>query len=93
MGGEVRTSPLIKSKGYHLDVMLEVFQSLPDYKFEDCTVGGEFLFNNAYYGFNVHPYETIFIKSHRGIDPAMIENLSDWHDKSGYSSYDVCHAP
>ncbi len=92
MGGEVRTTPLIKSKGYHIDVMLTNFQSEGNYAFENCTVNGDFLYENTYYGFSVHPFETMFIKTNRNISPKLIEQLTEWVDKSKYSSYDVCKA-
>ncbi|EKD13546.1 hypothetical protein MBM_08264 [Drepanopeziza brunnea f. sp. 'multigermtubi' MB_m1] len=91
MNAEIRTTPLVKSKGYHIDVMLANFQSEPDYAYENCTVNGEFLYDGAYYGFSVHPFETIFIKTNRGISPKLIDQHTEWVDASGYSSYDVCH--
>lgn len=92
MGGEIRTTSHLRSKGYEVDVMLSVFQTEPDYKFIDCKNPDDFLFEGNYYGFNVHPFETLFVKSHRGIADEMLEKLSLWEDLSGYSSYDVCKA-
>lgn len=43
-----------------------------------------------YFGFTVHPYELIFIKTHRHLDANLISRITDWHDGSGYSSLDVC---
>ncbi|KAH7342412.1 hypothetical protein BKA65DRAFT_504038 [Rhexocercosporidium sp. MPI-PUGE-AT-0058] len=88
--GEIRTTPLLKSAGYHVDVMMTMFQSQRDYAFENCTYDGDMLREGAYAGFNVHPFELLFIKTNRGINPVMIENLSKWVDQSGYRSYDVC---
>ncbi|CAL3965922.1 hypothetical protein PZA11_002737 [Diplocarpon coronariae] len=90
MGGEVRTTPLIKSKGYHIDVMLMNFQSLPNYEYENCTINGDFLYDGTYYGFSVNPFETIFIKTNRGISIRLVDQYTEWVDQSGYSSYDVC---
>lgn len=36
------------------------------------------LWDKEYYGTNVHPYETIFLKSNRGIDLVGLERLSEW---------------
>lgn len=92
MGGEIRTTGHVRSKGYEVDVMLSVFQTEKDYKFVECNNPDDFLFEGSYYGFNVHPFETLFVKSHRGIADEMLEKLSQWTDMSGYSSYDVCKA-
>lgn len=70
--------------------MLSVFQTERDYKFVNCNTPDDFLFENNYYGFNVHPFETLFIKSQRGIADNMLQKLTAWVDMSGYSSYDVC---
>ncbi|CZT01001.1 uncharacterized protein RAG0_08844 [Rhynchosporium agropyri] len=88
--GEIRTTPLLKSSGYHVDAMMTMFQSKPDYGFENCAVEGDMLAEKGYAGFNVHPFELMFIKTNRGIDPLMIETMSKWVDQSGYRSYDVC---
>lgn len=90
MGGEIRTRPHLRSQGYEVDVMLTIFQTEQNYNFVDCKNPGDFLFEGGYYGFNVHPFETLFVKSHRGIDESMLDKLSGWVDLSGYSSYDVC---
>ena len=90
MGGEVRTTPHLRSKGYEVDVMLSIFQTEKDYKYIDCKNPGDFLFEDGYFGFSVHPYETLFLKSHRGIEDNMLDKLSAWQGMSGYTSYDVC---
>ncbi|KAL2075962.1 hypothetical protein VTL71DRAFT_905 [Oculimacula yallundae] len=73
---EIRTTPLLKSAGYHVDVMMAMFQSEPNYGFENCTFDGDMLKENGYAGFNVHPFELLFVKTNRGINPLMIESLS-----------------
>ena len=90
MDAEIRTTRHVRSKGYEVDVMLQVYQTQKDYKFADCQDNVDYLFNNNYYGFNVHPFETLFVKTHRGVDSNMINIPSDWVDASGYSSYDAC---
>lgn len=90
MAGEVRTTPHLRSKGYEVDVMLTVYQTEKDYKFVECTYPDDYLFEDGYYGFSVHPFETLFVKSHRGIEDSMLATLTDWIDRSEYSSYDVC---
>ena len=51
---------------------------------------GDHLHENAYFSFNVHPYETIFIKANRNIQPEMLQTLTKWHGHMNYSSYDYC---
>lgn len=53
---------------------------------------GDVLFGNTYFGSNVHPYETIFIKANRNIDPLVLDLLTDWHLSGplGGGSWDVC---
>lgn len=90
MGGEVRTTAHLRSKGYEVDVMLSVFQTEKDYKYVECKDPNDFLFEGNYFGFNVHPFETLFVKSHRGVQERMLEKLSVWQGMSGYSSYESC---
>ena len=85
-------------RGYEVDVLMAAYRG----EFED---GGEQYerecrgadppskdvnFNKGYFGFNVHPYETIFVKANRDVDPNMIEKFAEWHDNMNYSSWDVC---
>jgi hypothetical protein len=90
MGGEVRTTGYLREQGYEVDVMLSIFQTERDYGFVNCKDPNDFLYQGSYFGFSVHPYETLFIKSHRGIEDNMLEKLSVWSDMSGYTSEDVC---
>ncbi|GAM90102.1 hypothetical protein ANO11243_081420 [Dothideomycetidae sp. 11243] len=48
------------------------------------------MFNNGYYGFNVHPFESIFTKMNRDINPEMMDKFTSWFDRMQYSSYDHC---
>lgn len=81
------------ASGYKIDVMLAKFQADPDYV-QHCE-GQPFtdaMLDHAYDGANVHPYETIFMKTNRFIDPVLLDNLSRWTGEMGYSSYDYCKA-
>jgi hypothetical protein len=65
----------------------------PSYRPEDrdhcADLGnGDHLFDNNYFGFNVHPYETMFVKTNRGISPKLVDKLTEWHDRLNYSSFD-----
>lgn len=45
----------------------------------------------GYYGTFVHPFETIFMKSHRAIEDITMDRLTEWIDGEGYESYDYCN--
>jgi hypothetical protein len=101
--GETRSTPNIINAGYEVDALVQVYHSRdgddddgdgkPDGRatgyLENCH-DEDFFHENAYYGFNVHPYETIFMKSARRMQQMLLGNLTLWHDGSGYSSYGVC---
>ena len=64
------------------------FGSAEDYN-SKCRVG-DVNRNHAYFGFNVHPYETLFVKSNRDIEPVMIDKLTAWHDNMNITSWEAC---
>lgn len=101
--GETRTTPTIHDAGYEVDAMTAVYHShdgddlnadgRPDHRPDGYLKGcndDDFWHEGAYYGFNIHPYETVFTKSARKMQELLIGNLTVWADGSGYSSYDVC---
>jgi len=46
--------------------------------------------DKGYFGIDLSPWEIMFTKSDRGINPLMYELATGWVDGSGYSSYDYC---
>ena len=75
-----------------VDLMMTAFRSLENYP-EECDPEGpikDVFWQGGYFGFNVHPYETMFIKGNRNIDPVMIEKLTEWHMKMGSRSEETC---
>lgn len=71
--------------------MMQAFQSEKDHKFLDhCKHNSDYLWSGQYFGFDIHPYETMFFKSARQIMDRQLEMLTEWTDRSGYSSKDVC---
>lgn len=88
---EVGASSIIMSAGYRLDAMLARFHSDPEYA-EHCDPNRneDMLMDKGYEGTNLHPYETIFAKTNRGIDPLTLDRHTRWTDAEGYSSYDFC---
>lgn len=88
---EVFSTQIIRNAGHKIAVMMSAFYSDEDY-IEHCDSGGngDVLWNGMYFGTNVHPYETIFMKTNRDIDPVLIDKLTNWKKGEGYSSYDHC---
>ena len=93
MTAEISASSLIKAAGYKLDVMMSAYHKSKNYE-QECSSSenGDVLWNGKYYGVNVHPYETIFLKSNRDIDPLSLERLTEWTRGRTYSSYKFCSA-
>ncbi len=44
----------------------------------------------AYYGIDLHPFETMFLKTNRGVAPKTLQLLTEWADGSGVSSWGAC---
>ncbi|KAL5351795.1 hypothetical protein ACLOAV_003656 [Pseudogymnoascus australis] len=88
---EVYATQIILSAGYEASVMMSAFHAKKTFV-QECDKGGngDALWNGKYYGTNVHPYETVFMKSNRDIDPILMTRLTEWTDGGGYSSYDHC---
>jgi lipopolysaccharide biosynthesis protein len=85
---ETRLTSLIKADGYKVSVMMAMGNSYEGWV-DDCAQG-DVTVPGAYDGMNIHPYETMFVKTKRGADPKMLELLTKWHNGSNYSSYDYC---
>ena len=85
---ETRLTSLIKADGYKVSVMMAMGNSYEGWV-DDCAQG-DVTVPGAYGGTNIHPYETMFVKTKRGADPKMLELLTKWHNGSNYSSYDYC---
>jgi hypothetical protein len=103
ISGEVLATPLITNAGYAVDALDAVYHShdgddndndgkkdnSPEGYLKGCT-DEDFFHENYYYGFNIHPYEVVFMKAAREMQEVLLGNLTLWTDGSGYSSYDVC---
>ncbi|TVY42964.1 hypothetical protein LSUB1_G001271 [Lachnellula subtilissima] len=86
---EIGASTLIKAAGYKVDAMMSAYGDMEAYRGVCKGVRmGDVLYDKKYFGTNVHPFETLFMKSNRGIDPVGLARHSEWVDRAGYSSYD-----
>lgn len=56
---------------------------------KDC-MDEDWLGPGSYFGSFVHPYENLFMKTHRHIEDGVMDHLTEWADGSGYESYDYC---
>jgi hypothetical protein len=93
VAAEISASALIKVAGYKLDVMMAAYHGYDKYAETcDASQNGDVLWDGKYYGTNVHPFETVFLKSNRDIDPVGLSRLTEWTKGRGYSSYDYCSA-
>lgn len=61
----------------------------PGYMWRECKEE-DWLGPHSYAGSFVHPYENLFIKSHRGIADHVLGNLTEWVNGQGTNSWDVC---
>ena len=88
---EVFSTQIIRDAGHKIAVMMSAFYSDEHY-IDHCDSGGngDVLWNGRYFGANVHPYETIFMKTNRDIDPVLIDKLTAWKSGEEYSSYNYC---
>ena len=90
---EIAATGVILGAGKKVDVLLSKYQTSLDHdvtKFCEPLGAWDPQMEGMYDGASIHPYETIFMKTNRGISPKTIENLSKWADEMGYSSHDHC---
>ncbi|KAK7908290.1 hypothetical protein PG985_015593 [Apiospora marii] len=91
--GEVGTTGVIRGAGYEVEALMSAFTKSRRNYADECAEHpvADVLYDHQYYGSNVHPYETIFMKANRDIDPVLIYDLSDWHVNGAFpNSWDMC---
>lgn len=88
---EIGSTRLITSQGYGVDVLMTAYSSARNLE-EYCKSGqfDDILYNGKYYGSNIHPYETVFIKANRNIDPELLNKMTEWHMKRPLDSWTTC---
>lgn len=73
--------------------MMSAFHGMREYEEgESCKENRDVLFEGEYFGVNVHPFETVFLKSNRDVDPLGLQRHSEWMRERGYRSYGYCKA-
>ncbi|KAH8647871.1 hypothetical protein BX600DRAFT_475955 [Xylariales sp. PMI_506] len=88
---EIAATNIILGAGRRVDVLLMKMQTDRDYigfceKLGAWDPQGE----GNYDGASIGLFETMFMKTNRGISPKSLENMSKWVDEMAYSSYDYC---
>ena len=88
---EVYATGLLEAAGYKVDPMMLAYHSSVHYETE-CMGGNDLQGHENYYGMDFHPYDTIFLKTNRGVNPLVLDRFTGWTDTWGYSSHDACDA-
>lgn len=89
---EIGTSRMIIEKGYELDAMMTSYSSVKPIDKYCKTFEGDTQYKDRYFGINLHPYETIFYKTNRDMDPLPVEKLTEWQNNRNYDSRKACRA-
>ncbi|KAI0007076.1 hypothetical protein F4779DRAFT_526671 [Xylariaceae sp. FL0662B] len=87
---EIGATRAIRNAGYEVSAMMSAFQG--EEYFGECDQHpADVLYNGQYFGTNVHPYETIFFKANRGVDPTTLDLLTRVHMSTHEGrSWDLC---
>ncbi|KAL1858187.1 hypothetical protein Daus18300_010069 [Diaporthe australafricana] len=91
--GEIAATGIILGAGKKVDTLLTQYQTSQEHNVTAfCEPLGAWdpQSEGNYGGGSIHPFETMFIKTNRGLSPKLIESLSGWTDQMGYSSYSQC---
>lgn len=86
---EVYATPLIKTAGYDVDAIMLAYHSKSDMCAPEAQKR-DVLHKGGYWGINLHPFDSIFAKTNRKIQPEVVARLSEWVDGESYTSYDYC---
>lgn len=86
---------MIQEAGYHVMATMGSWAATPgDTYWDDCGnhQGDPTLHDGAYFGTNIHPYETVFFKSNRGLAPELLKLMKVLHSKPNNAkrSYKLC---
>ncbi|KAK3681571.1 hypothetical protein B0T22DRAFT_298519 [Podospora appendiculata] len=89
---EVGTTSLITNAGYTVDAFMTSLRSeaTPEEYCRAHPESGDMLWDKRYFGSNIHPYETVFIKANRDVDAKLIESMTAWHLRVKTSGFDSC---
>lgn len=90
---ELGATRVMLEAGWKVDLMMSAFHGIANYsQVCDPQTQGDLMFKDKYFGTNLHPYETVFTKTNRDLDPMLIHQLTEWHWQSSWRSWDACGA-
>lgn len=89
---EIGSTRLIEAQGYEVDVLMTAYAGARN-PGAYCRAGqlDDVLYDGQYYGSNVHPYELVFMKANRDIDPVLLEKMTEWHLSRDMDSFTTCN--
>ena len=78
---EIGLSSAIIEAGYNIRSMLYYYKDIDFRKYKSEQAYNCHLRPNKYFDININPYEIIFIKQNRSIDPLLLDRYTEWHNK------------
>ena len=88
---EVGATAAIRGAGYNVSALMAVFRD-QSYLDECSRWPFDLWWDKFYFGTNIHPYETLFVKANRNVDPVLLELMAGLH-VSGHNegrSWELC---
>ncbi len=76
LDGEIPLTGYIEDAGYKTAVLMTSYLADP----KACDTD-DMNYPGQYHGMNFHPYELVFIKTNRAIDPNALDKYTEWHNK------------
>ncbi|AYV83509.1 MAG: hypothetical protein Hyperionvirus7_80 [Hyperionvirus sp.] len=80
---EIGFSKVILTAGYNIQSMLFAYDGIDfrkDFKFDKRH--NDHCYTRQYFNISINPYEVIFIKATRNIDPLVVQRYTEWQTKS-----------
>ncbi|KAK6538095.1 hypothetical protein TWF694_010979 [Orbilia ellipsospora] len=85
---EIFASTRIQDAGYQVDALMTAFHTDLGYQ-ADCH-HDDVNWEGGYFGMNLHPYDTMFLKANRGVAENVLTMFTDWFNKMEYDSHEFC---
>ncbi|KAH7321926.1 hypothetical protein BKA65DRAFT_482355 [Rhexocercosporidium sp. MPI-PUGE-AT-0058] len=90
VAAEVSSTSLIRAAGYKVDAMMSAYHGIAEYEEgRTCEKNHDLLWEGKYFGINVHPFETVFMKANRDVAPLVLERHSQWMRNMGKAFFSV----
>lgn len=81
---EIGSSKVLLDEGYNISCMLSAYRDIDWRKVRPGALGDDPWYNRAYYGYNVHPMECLFVKTNRNYQErdSILEKMTLWYEYS-----------